>query len=130
MPLCPRCGAAHLHDDEVCRECGKRLRERTRVVADQTSLHFPTCVDGPVGCEGPPAKRPDGRLRCSAHHEATKFRVKRIPDKTLLACIDGPDECSGVVSLHTDGQLRCEQHRATVDQPRWRAALKRWLRIG
>lgn len=127
MPLCPRCGAAHLHDDEVCRECGKRLREQTRVVADQTSLYFPICVDGPVGCEGPAVKRQDGRIRCSTHHLNTQVTVRRIPDKTPLACIDGPDACRGVISLQLDGQLRCVDHQELMDRPTWKAVVRRWL---
>lgn len=127
MPLCPRCGASHLHNDEVCRECGKRLREQPRVVADQTSLSFPTCVDGPRDCEGPAVKRPDGRLRCSTHHLATQFTVRRIPDKTPLACIDGPDGCRGVVTLSEDDQLRCLHHQELANQPKWKSVVRRWL---
>jgi hypothetical protein len=127
MPLCPRCGAAHRHDDEVCRECGKRLREKPRVAANQTSLSFPTCVDGPLDCEGPAVRRPDGRLRCSTHHLATRFKVKRIPDSTFMACNDGPEGCSGVVTLAEDGQLRCEGHRKPPAKAGWRSALRRWF---
>ena len=130
MPLCPRCGAAHHHDDEVCRECGKRLRDRPRVVADQTSLSFPTCIDGPVGCEGRPVKRQDGRLRCTAHHQAAAFRVKRIPAKEPLACVNGPDAGRGVVAMSGDGQLRCLHHQELLHQPKWRTVLRRWFRAG
>jgi hypothetical protein len=127
MPLCPRCGAAQLHDDEVCRECGKRMNVRPRVAADQTSLSFPTCIDGPGGCEGPTVERPDGRLRCSAHHLSDHLTVQRIPDPIPLACIDGPAGCNGVVALRTDGQLRCVHHQDLLVQPGWRTTLKRWF---
>jgi hypothetical protein len=101
-----------------------------RVVADQTSLSFPTCVDGPVGCEGRPVKRPDGRLRCTAHHVARPIKVKRIPEKTLLTCVDGPDACNGVVALSLDGQLRCLHHQELLHRPRWRSVVRRWFRAG
>ena len=127
MPLCPRCGAAHQHDDGVCRECGKRLLTRPQVAADQTSLSFPTCVDGPVGCEGPAVVRSDGRLRCSAHDLSDHLIVQRIPDPIPLACFDGPAECHGVITLRHDGQLRCAHHQAVMDQPKWRGLFKRWF---
>lgn len=128
MPLCPRCGAAHHRDDEVCKECGRRLRARAQVAADQTSLSFPTCADGPNGCEGPTVERIDGRLLCTAHHHASQLTVQRIPDPKPLACIDGSEACRGVVALHVNGQLRCLYHQELMDQPRWRAVLRRWFR--
>lgn len=127
MPLCPRCGAAHDRELEVCKECGKRLLDRPRVAADQTSLSFPTCVDGPAGCEGPPSEGPDGLLRCTAHHQASRLFVHRIPDPRPLACLDGPEECAGVVALRPDDQLRCEHHQELVEIPKWRTLLKRWF---
>ncbi len=127
MPLCPRCGAAHHRDDEVCPECGKRLLARPNVTANQTSLSFPTCVDGPDGCEGPPEERPDGCLRCSAHHLASQLVVQRIPDPEPLVCIDGPADCAGTVTPRDDGQLRCAHHQEPMDQPKWRGVLRRWF---
>ena len=127
MPLCPRCGAANHRDLEVCKECGKRLLDRSQVAADQTSLSFPTCVDGPGGCEGPPSLGPDGELRCSAHHLATKLSVHRSPDPKVLACFDGPIGCRGPVTPRDDDQLRCDHHRELAEQPRWRGFLKRWF---
>lgn len=101
MPLCPRCGAAHQRELEVCRECGKRLLHRPRVAVDQTSLSFPTCIDGPDGCEGPPSEGPDGQLRCSAHHLAGRLRLS---------------------------DQRPQPHQEPADQPtRW-AFLKRWFK--
>jgi hypothetical protein len=127
MPLCPRCGAAHHRDAEACHECGKRLLARPQVAADQTSLTFPTCSDGPVGCEGPPKQRSDGRLQCSAHHLAAQLTVQRIPDPRPLACIDGPIECRGAVAPRADDQLRCDHHQELVEQPKWKAWLRRWF---
>ena len=128
MPLCPRCGAANHRDLEVCQECGKRLLDRPRVKADQTSLSFPTCVDGPAGCEGRLSLGPDGQLRCTAHHLATKLSVQRIPDRKVLACLDGPMDCQGPVSPRNDDQLRCDRHQELAGRPKWRALLNRWLR--
>jgi len=126
MPLCPRCGAAHHRDDAVCKECGKRLSARPQVTADQTSLSFPTCVDGPDGCAGPPVQRPDGPLRCSAHQQ-NLFTVQRLPDPVPLTCIDGPLECRGLVTPGGDGRARCGHHQELVDRPRWQAFLGRWF---
>ena len=125
MPLCPRCGAAHHHQDEVCRECGKRLRNASEI--EQEALEFPTCVDGPEGCEGPAIERPDGRLRCSAHHLNSHLTVQRIPDPTPLACADGPEGCHGPVTPRVDDQLRCDHHQELLELPRWRTLLKRWF---
>ncbi len=127
MPLCRRCGAANHQDLEVCKECGKRLLDRPRVTADQTSLSFPTCVDGPAGCEGRPSLGPDGQLRCTAHHLATKLSVRRIPHPKVLACLDGPMGCQGPVTPRNDDQLRCDRHQELARRPKWRALLNRWL---
>ena len=127
MPLCPRCGAGHHHDAEVCSECGKRLLARPEVAAGQASLTFPVCLDGPDGCEGPAVQRSDGLLRCSAHDLAAHLTVQRIPDPDPLACIDGPASCGGVVTMAQDGQLRCRHHRELTDQTRWRMVWRRWF---
>jgi hypothetical protein len=128
MPLCPRCGAAHLRDAESCPECGKRLATYPRVGADQESLSFPTCVDGPDGCEGPPLERADGELRCTAHDLNTRLVVHRIPNSHPFACIDGPDGCEGRVSPRLDDQLRCDYHHGLLEKPGWRVRLRRWFR--
>jgi hypothetical protein len=127
MPLCPRCGAAYGREAETCPDCGKRLTAHSRVDADQASLSFPTCVDGPDGCEGPPFERADGHLRCTAHDLKTRLVEHRMPDSRQLTCVDGPDGCLGTVSPRIDDQLRCDEHQARLDQPRWKVALKRWF---
>ena len=127
MPLCPRCGAAHHRDAEICSECGKRLQARPHLAAYQPSLTFPTCIDGPDGCEGPAIGRSDGTLRCSAHRLRDHLTVQRIPDSKPLTCVDGPVACRGVVTLSDDGQLRCSHHRREPSNPGWRSALRRWF---
>ena len=127
MPLCPRCGAALDREAESCPDCGKRLATHPHGAADQTSLDFPTCVDGPEGCEGPPLERTDGMLRCTAHDLSTRLVVQRIPDPRPLACVDGPDDCQGRVSPRIDDQLRCDHHQEVFEQPGWRTRLKRWF---
>ena len=94
---------------------------------EQEALEFPTCVDGPEGCEGPAVERPDGRLRCSAHHLNSHLTVQRIPDPTPLACADGPEGCHGPVTPRVDDQLRCDHHQESMELPRWRTLLKRWF---
>ena len=127
MPLCPRCGAGHDREAVICAECGKRLQARPQVVAQQTSLTFPTCIDGPGGCEGPAVGRSDGQFRCTAHDVGDHLTVRRIPSPVPLTCVDGPVACSGLVTLSGDGQLRCSLHRREPDKPGWRSALRRWF---
>ena len=127
MPLCPRCGAAHQREAETCPECGKRLAHHPQVAAEQASLNFPACIDGPDGCEGPPVERADGQFRCTSHDLRTRLIVRRVPDPQPLACVDGPEDCSGAVSPRIDDQLRCDRHQELLEQPTWRERLKRWF---
>jgi len=128
MPLCPRCGAAPQRDAEVCTECGKRLRAKPLLAADQVSLSFPTCADGPDGCEGPPIERPDGQLRCSAHQLASRPTVQRA-DPTHAACTEGPVDCRGLITPGDDGRLRCAHHQQPAEQPKRRSVWRRWFRL-